>query len=53
MSAAKGFSRKIYDRYLRYILSNEQGVLPEHAMLVTTLVNVSLLAALLVPVFLL
>ena len=53
MPASRGFFRIVYDRYLRYILAVEQGALPERTMLVTTLVNVSLLAALLVPVFLL
>ena len=53
MTADSRYFKKIHDRYLRYILSEQPGTLPEQAMLVTTLVNVSLLAALLVPVFLL
>jgi diguanylate cyclase (GGDEF)-like protein len=53
MTADTRVFKNIYDRYLLYILSEEPGAMPEQAMLVTTLVNVSLLAALLVPVFLL
>lgn len=42
-----------YKRYLRYILPDDTRVSSDHAMLVTTLINVSLLAALFVPVFVL
>lgn len=44
---------KTYKRYLRYYLPEDNQVASDHAMLVTTLVNVSLLAAILVPAFLL
>lgn len=44
---------KTYKRYLRYYLPADKQVSPDQAMLVTTLVNVSLLAAVLVPAFLL
>lgn len=53
MSADRRFLKKIHARYLAYIHSAHPDALAEETMLVTTLVNVSLLAALLVPVFLL
>jgi diguanylate cyclase (GGDEF)-like protein len=43
----------LYKRYLRFILPADKRTQSEQATLVTTLVNVSLLAALLVPAFLL
>lgn len=53
MPIAQVPSLNTYKRYLRYILPADTRVSSAQAMLVTSLVNVSLLAALLVPVFLL
>jgi hypothetical protein len=51
MPAATQAFKEQYKRYLRYILPDTEHAPPEQAMVVTTLVNVSLLAALLVPAF--
>jgi diguanylate cyclase (GGDEF)-like protein len=51
MPAAIRALKERYKRYLRYILIDMEHASPEQAMVVTTLVNVSLLATLLVPVF--
>lgn len=53
MLAATWGWKERYKRYLLYILPNIERESPEHAMVVSTLVNVSLLAASLVPAFLL
>ena len=53
MLAATWDFKEPYKRYLRYILPESERVSQEQTMVVTTLVNVSLLAALLVPAFLL
>ena len=49
-AAAQAFNEQ-YKRYLRYILTGTEHVPLEQVTVVTTLINVSLLAALLVPAF--
>jgi len=53
MPAATRAFKERYKRYVKYILPDTECASPEQAMVVTTLVNVSLLAALLVPAFVL
>ena len=53
MQAVTRALQERYDRYLRYILPQEKRASLDHSMVVATLVNVSLLAALLAPAFLL
>lgn len=53
MSTATPFFKNAYLHYFRHILSEAERTSPEQTMLITTLVNVSLLAALLFPVFVL